>query len=65
MVDGLCVHESVEQKEDCERIFVRLSMPSAAPWFEGYTKNPLGILPTGKILPKREFQAESEIILES
>lgn len=62
-VDGLCVHESVAQPEDCERIFVRLSMPSKAPWFDGYTKNPLGILPTGKILSKREFQSESEIVL--
>jgi hypothetical protein len=63
-VDGLCVHESLVQNEDCNRIFVRLSLPSKAPWFEGYTKNPLGILPTGKILPKRKFQSATEVVLQ-
>lgn len=63
-VDGLCVHESVPQKEDTNRIFLRLSMPSSAPWFEGYTKNPKGILPTGRILKKREFQNSQEVVLK-
>lgn len=54
-LDGLCVHESVPMTERVPRQFVRLSMPSCAPWFEGYTVNPLGIEPTGPILPRREF----------
>lgn len=54
-MNGLCVHESLPMDEDTERTFVRLSMPSNAPWFEGYTENPLGVLPTGPILPRRRF----------
>lgn len=57
-VDGLCVHESMPMERDTPRQFVRLSLPSAAPWFEGYTVNPLGILPTGPILARREFMDE-------
>lgn len=52
---GLCVHESLPQAQDTPRQFVRVSLPSTAPWFDGYTVNPLGILPTGPILPRREF----------
>lgn len=54
-VDGMCVHESVPQLEVVDRQFVRLSLPSNGPWFEGYTENPLGVLPSGEILPRREF----------
>lgn len=54
-VDGLCVHESMPQITQVNRQFVRLSLPSEGPWFEGYTENPLGIKPTGKILPRRIF----------
>ncbi len=54
-VDGLCVHESMPMQEAAERQFVRLSMPSTAPWFEGYTENPLGVKPTGEILGRRAF----------
>lgn len=54
-VDGLCVHESLNFEHDTPRQFVRLSLPSEGPWFEGYTENPLGIKPTGPILPRREF----------
>lgn len=54
-VDGLCVHESVPQTRAVDRQFVRLSMPSDAPWFDGYTVNPLGVKPTGRILPRRPF----------
>jgi hypothetical protein len=57
-VDGLCVHESLSQKERTPRQFVRLSMPSNAPWFEGYTENPLGIKPTGEILPPRKYMSQ-------
>lgn len=52
---GMCVHESIAQTEVVKRQFVRLSLPSDAPWFDGYTVNPLGIMPTGEILPRREF----------
>ncbi len=54
-VDGFCIHESLPMEKDCERQFVRLSMPSKAPWFEGYTVNPLGVKPTGPILARRNF----------
>lgn len=54
-VDGLCVHESLQFEEPVHRQFVRLSLPSEGPWFEGYTVNPKGIMPTGPILPRREF----------
>lgn len=52
---ALCVHESIAQPESVVRQFVRLSLPSTAPWYEGYTRNPLGVLPTGPILPRRRF----------
>jgi hypothetical protein len=52
------VHESLPMTADTRRQFVRLSMPSDAPWYEGYTRNPLGIEPTGPIHPSRaEFMA--------
>lgn len=54
-LDGLCVHESVPMVKTVDRQFVRLSMPSDSPWFDGYTVNPLGVKPTGRILPRREF----------
>lgn len=54
-LDGLCVHESVPMTERVNRQFVRLSMPSDSPWFEGYTVNPLGVKPTGRILARRPF----------
>lgn len=57
-VGGMCVHESIPQVADVDRQFVRLSMPSSAPWFEGYTVNPKGVLPTGPILPRRRFMDE-------
>lgn len=50
---GLCVHESMPQPKRLPRQFVRLSMPSEAPWFEGYTPSPVGVAPTGPILPRR------------
>jgi hypothetical protein len=56
--DGMCVHESMVQTEPVARQFVRLSLPSDAPWFEGYTRNPLGIQPTGVTLSRREFMDE-------
>lgn len=53
-MSATCVHESLPQEEDVERQLIRLSFPSDAPWFEGYTENPLGIEPTGPILPRRD-----------
>lgn len=52
----LTVHESTPVREDTRRQFVRVSMPSNAPWYEGYTKNSLGVLPTGPVHAKREKQ---------
>jgi hypothetical protein len=54
-VDGACVHESLPVKEKTKRQFVRLSMPNNGPWFEGYTENPVGIKPSGPILPRRKY----------
>ncbi len=54
-VDGSCIHRSLKQPKGTKRQFLRLSMPNNGPWFEGYTKNPNGIKPTGDILPRREF----------
>ena len=54
-LDGLCVHESLPVPVEMDRQFVRLSLPNNGPWFEGYTENPLGVIPTGPILPRREF----------
>lgn len=53
-VDGACIHKSLPVEEDTKRQFLRLSMPSNAPWFKGYTKNPKGILPSNDILPRRD-----------
>lgn len=52
-LSGLCVHESIPMTVSALRQFVRLSLPSSAPWFKGYTENPLGVKPTGPILPWR------------
>lgn len=54
-LDPLCVHESLAMKEHAPRQFLRLSLPSTAPWFEGYTENPLGVKPSGPILARRDF----------
>lgn len=59
-VDGLCVHESMPFEVPTERQFLRLSLPSCGPWFEGYTENPLGVLPTGPTLGVREFMKPPE-----
>lgn len=52
----LAVHESVPMVRDTKRQFVRISMPSDAPWYDGYTVNPLGVLPEGPIHPARTEQ---------
>lgn len=50
-----CVHESLPARRVTPRQFVRLSPPSDAPWYEGYTASPLGVRPTGCVLPRRPF----------
>jgi hypothetical protein len=61
-----CVHESLPMQENTQRTFVRLSMPSDAPWHEGYTRNPKGIKPTGVIIPRGAWDRvkEPEVILK-
>ena len=54
-LDGSCIHESLPVEKPTRRQFVRLSLPSNGPWFEGYTHNPAGIMPSAKILPPRAF----------
>lgn len=49
----LALHESIPLSSAARRQFVRLSMPSTAPWYEGYTPSPVGIMPTGPIMPRR------------
>ena len=49
----LTVHEALPMASETARQFARLSGPSDAPWHEGYTANPLGIPPTGRIAPRR------------
>jgi hypothetical protein len=61
-MNPLCVHESLPMEDQTERGFMRLSMPSHAPWFVGYTRNPLGVQPTGPILPRRSFQKSEEVV---
>ena len=51
--DGFNIHESLPVKEDCNRQFIRISLPNDGVWFEDYTPNPLGVQPKGVILPPR------------
>lgn len=53
-MNASCVHESLPQRSPVRRQLIRLSLPSQAPWFEGYTESPLGVRPTGPILPRRD-----------
>ena len=54
----LAVHKAIPMRHDRKRSLVRLSMPSDCPWYEGYTRNPLGVEPTGPVHPARtEFMA--------
>lgn len=50
---GEAVHESLPSGGG-PRQFLRLSMPSTCPWFEGYTPSPYGVLPTGEVRPRRD-----------
>jgi hypothetical protein len=51
-----CIHQAKPAGYNQTRQFFRLSMPSDAAWFEGYTPSPLGVAPTGPILPRRVEQ---------
>lgn len=52
----LALHEALPMEKTVRRQFARISMPSDAPWYEGYTPSPYGVLPTGPIHPeRREF----------
>ena len=51
---SLAVHQAIPMQEDVLRQFCRVSFPSDAPWYEGYTPNPLGFKPTGPIHPARK-----------
>lgn len=53
--DGLLVHESYPAVEAVHRQFVRVSLPNNSPWFVGYTENPLGIKPCGRIIDERRI----------
>ncbi len=61
--NAACVHESLYFEKDTERTFVRLSMPSDAPWYVGYTKNPKGTEPTGPV-SHHHRSIETEVILK-
>lgn len=50
----MAVHTATPMSRSRTRTFVRLSMPNDCPWYEGYSKNPLGVEPTGPIHPRRE-----------
>lgn len=55
-LDPLCPHKTLPMPATGPRQFVRLSSHTTAPWFEGYTPNPLGVAPAGPILPARTAQ---------
>jgi hypothetical protein len=52
----LGVHEALPMIADTRRQFVRVSLPNECPWYEGYTKSPVGVTPTGPIHPARAHQ---------
>lgn len=49
----LTVHCAIPMEREVRRQFCRVSFPSDAPWYEGYTENPRGIRPTGPVHPRR------------
>lgn len=53
-LNPLCIHESMPASKDQLRHLIRISLPNNCPWFKGYTKNPLGVKPTGEILSERK-----------
>lgn len=53
--DGLLVHESYPAQHAVHRQFVRVSLPNNSPWFVGYSENPLGIQPCGRVVDERRI----------
>ena len=53
--DGLMVHESYPAQHAVDRQFVRVSLPNNSPWFVGYSENPLGIKPCGRVVDERRI----------
>lgn len=51
-----CVHESIPASHNMQRQFVRISYPSTAPWYAGYTESPYGVEPTGPVFAGRTMQ---------
>lgn len=49
----LMVHASLALTQTTRRQFMRISMPSTAPWYEGYTLSPVGVMPTGPVHARR------------
>ena len=56
--NGTCVHESLPMLVQTERQWIRISFPSDGAWYDGYTPNPVGILPAGVVLPRRKYMSE-------
>lgn len=57
--DGLLVHESYPATQPVFRQFLRLSLPNNAPWFKGYSENPLGIKACGEIMDKPRITTQT------
>lgn len=52
-----CLHEAMPAESRQLRQFFRMSMPTDnTAWFEGYTRSPVGVQPTGPIMPPRTSQ---------
>lgn len=51
--NGYALHEALPMVRATRRQFVRISMPSDAPWYEGYTPSPYGVRPTGPVHRER------------
>lgn len=49
----LTVHRAIPLDRSAKRQFCRVSFPSDAPWYEGYSRNPLGVEPAGPVHPAR------------
>ena len=53
---GMTVHEALPMKATTRRQFVRISLPNDRDWHDGYTRNPEGIEPTGRVAARRVRQ---------
>ena len=55
-LDPLTVHESISIPLQCQRQFIRISLPSNAGWPNSCTPNPTGVQPAGSIIGKRPIR---------